>query len=109
MMSTTYLSDTTIISAQNIVDRPPRMFVARERDAVAGRERFLDRVERAGADVAEHDAQRGERQRGLGGLTRAVSFQEWRKLPLRRGKGKFELEFQRLAGADHARRQFLVS
>jgi len=26
MMSTTYLSDTTIISDQKIVERPPRMF-----------------------------------------------------------------------------------
>ncbi len=28
MISTTYLSDTTIISAQKMVDRPPRMFSA---------------------------------------------------------------------------------
>jgi len=28
MMSSTYFSDTTIISAQNIVDRPPRMLSA---------------------------------------------------------------------------------
>jgi hypothetical protein len=28
MMRTTYLSDTTIISAQNTVDRPPRMLAA---------------------------------------------------------------------------------
>jgi hypothetical protein len=28
MMRSTYFSDTTIISAQNIVDRPPRMLAA---------------------------------------------------------------------------------
>ena len=40
MMSITYLSDTTIISAQKIVDRPPRMFVGVERDAVVRARRF---------------------------------------------------------------------
>ncbi|MNC84597.1 hypothetical protein D3C83_01550 [compost metagenome] len=37
-----------------------------ERDAVRGVEGFLDGVERAGADVAENDAEREERQRGAG-------------------------------------------
>ena len=34
MTSVTYFSDTTIISAQKIADRPPRMFAGVERDAV---------------------------------------------------------------------------
>ena len=63
MMRITYLSDTTIISAQKIADTPPRMFCACERDAVVGMEGFLGRVERARADVAVDDAERGQRQR----------------------------------------------
>ena len=45
-----------------------------ERDAVIGREGFLDRVERARADVAEHDAERGERERRHRGAAAAGSL-----------------------------------
>ena len=65
MISITYLSDTTIISDQNIIDRPARMFSCVERDAVRRGERFLHRVQRAGADVAEHHAEREQRQAEL--------------------------------------------
>ena len=66
MISSTYLSETTIISAQKIVDRPAEDVLRSERNAVAGREGFLDGVERAGADVAEDDAEREQRQRRAG-------------------------------------------
>ena len=66
MMSTTYLSDTTIISAQKDRRDAAEDRFRVERDAVRGIERFLDRVERAGADVAVDDAQRGEGEGSLG-------------------------------------------
>ena len=62
MMRITYLSDTTIISAQKIVDNAAQDVCRVERDAVVGVESFLGRVERARADVAVDDAERGQRQ-----------------------------------------------
>ena len=55
-----------------------------EGDAVIGREGLLYGVQRARADVAEHDAERGKRQRGERGFAMAeVAIQrQGRKLPL---------------------------
>ena len=56
--SVTYFSDTTSISDQKIVDRPPRTFAAVSGMPCLGTERLLDGVQRAGADVAVDHAQR---------------------------------------------------
>ena len=58
MISTTYFSDTTIISAQKMVDRPPRMFSCVSGMPCSGEKVSFDGVQRAGADVAEHHAER---------------------------------------------------
>ncbi len=60
--SVTYLSETTIISAQKIADMPPRMFSGVSANAVLGIEGFLRRVERARADIAVDDAQGEQRK-----------------------------------------------
>ena len=61
--SITYLSDTTIISDQKIADTPPRMFSGVSGMPCCGIEGFLDRVQRAGADVAVDDAERQQAAR----------------------------------------------
>ena len=60
---TTYFSDTISISAQKISDTMPKTsWGSRNRMADAG-ERNLERIKRAGADVAVDDAERGQRQK----------------------------------------------
>ena len=63
MMRITYLSETTIISAQKIVDSPPRTLDVLRTNAVVGVEGFLGRVQGTRADVAVDDAKRGQCQR----------------------------------------------
>ena len=61
--NTTYFSDTIIISAQKISETMPE-HVGRRRDRMADAgQRDLEGIERAGADIAEHDAERGQRQK----------------------------------------------
>jgi hypothetical protein len=61
-MKTTYFSDTISSSAQKVSDTGPE-YVPRRRLRMAGRfERDREYVERTGADVAVHDAERGERR-----------------------------------------------
>ena len=90
-ISSTYLSVTTNISPQKIVDTAPTMCARVERDADAGAEDLLHRVERAGADVAVDDADRaeGEGRQALaaGGFIHVWaarrSSRHWRRLCVR--------------------------
>ena len=67
--STTYLSDTTIISDQKIAETPPRMFSGVSGIPCCGIEGFLRGVQGTGADVAVDDAEREERgQQGRASL-----------------------------------------
>ena len=71
MMNSTYFSDTTMISDQKISDSAAEDVRRRSSgDAVAGAKVSLHRVQRAGADVAEDDPEREQRQGGVGGLRR---------------------------------------
>ena len=62
--SVTYLSETTIISAQKIAETPPMMFSVVSGMPCCGIEGLLGRVQRARADVAVDDAQREQREAG---------------------------------------------
>ena len=64
MMMVTYLTVTTIISAQNTSDRMPEHGVVVGDQAEMRREHFLQRVQRTGADVAEDHADRADDQAG---------------------------------------------
>ena len=72
MMKVRYLSDTTKLSDQKISDSTPSTLDAVGREAVLRREALLERVERAGADVAVDHAQRPERGGGKGAAAGAV-------------------------------------
>ena len=65
-ISTTYLSETTTISVQKISDSDAEDVGCVSGMPVAAGEDLLQRVERAGADVAVDDAERGERKRREG-------------------------------------------
>ena len=60
MMTTTYLTVTTRISDQKISDSAPK--IACSLTSPKAEQRLPGRVERRGADVAEHDAERRQRQ-----------------------------------------------
>ena len=51
-----------MISDQKISDRMPRTLSGVAGRAMLWREAFAQRIERAGADVAVHDAERAERE-----------------------------------------------
>src|SRR5215213_874472 len=74
--SETYLTVTTRVTDQKISETTPvDVGGRRAHGVVVDREHRLDRVERAGADVAEHDAERAQRQpeqRAAGGRTVVV-------------------------------------
>ena len=61
--NSTYLPVTTISSAQMISDTTPTTWPTAEAGVLEVAERGLQRVERAGADVAEHDADGAQRQK----------------------------------------------
>ena len=61
-----YLMVMTQTIDHTMSDSMPSTFVGGQRDAVLGAERFLQRVERARADVAEDDADRADDQGGGG-------------------------------------------
>ena len=65
-ISTTYLTETMIVSVQKTSDSTPKMLSGVERHVAVG-EDLLQRVQRAGADVAVDDADGAERQRGEAG------------------------------------------
>ena len=62
IMRLTYFSETTSISDQNTRERMPSTLSWRERQVMPA-EYLLHGVKRAGADVAEDDAERTERER----------------------------------------------
>ena len=62
MMIATYLTVTTIIIDQNIRLMTPMMCAWSSAQLVMPGEGLAERVERAGADIAEHDADRADRQ-----------------------------------------------
>jgi hypothetical protein len=65
MMNETYFSVTTMISDQKKQRQDAQHVLRRNRHRmVRPAEHFLDGVQRAGADVAVDDAERGQRQRG---------------------------------------------
>ena len=72
MMSITYLSDTTSISDQNKVDSPPKILAAVNANAERGIEDRLDRVKRAGPDVAIDNTQRAQVSAAIGALREDV-------------------------------------
>ena len=75
--SSTYLSVTMMISAQRISETHAEHHLARQRAAAGGRAAArlsLQRVERAGADVAVDDADGAERQGPEGGRGRVPSY-----------------------------------
>ena len=76
MMNVTYLTVTISVIAQKISEMTPKTCLARRLEAVLGREDGPQRVERAGADVAEDDADGAEDDRGLvsGVLTRGSTY-----------------------------------
>src|SRR5438128_11902110 len=65
---TTYLSDTIIISAQKISETMPSTSEAVGSAWPVGPKRDGQRIERARADIAEHDPDRGEREESGAGL-----------------------------------------
>ncbi len=60
MTMKTYFTVTTIIIVQKISETTPKMWSAVDRQRVRADEHLLHRIERAGADVAEHDADRAD-------------------------------------------------
>ncbi len=62
MMTVTYLSVTTSIIDQNIRLSAPRMCGLSSASEMMAGEGFAERVERAGADIAEDDADRAHRE-----------------------------------------------
>ena len=69
--SSRYLIEMMMISAQNTIDATPSALIWSTVEVVVV-ERLAERVERAGADVAEDDAERAERQRAAAQRSRAV-------------------------------------
>ena len=68
IITTRYLMVMTQTIDQTMSERMPQHVVGRERDAVLGAERFLQRVQRARADVAEDDADGAEDEGGGGAV-----------------------------------------
>src|SRR5688572_17120586 len=108
MMSTTYLSDTTIISAQNMVDRPPRMFGAVSAmpwtgakvslTAYSGLVPMSPKTMPSAASVraaVEDFAERWERSKGAERYPRTAQNAN---SALVRNQASFQAQLQRLAG-----------
>ena len=64
MMITTYLSVTMLISDQNTSDKRAEHVVVVDGDAVVSGKRFLEGVERTGADVSIHNPHGAEHEGG---------------------------------------------
>ena len=82
-----YLRQMTMTSAQNATDAAPKAVVTGHLE-VGVVERLAERVDRAGADVAEHDAESAEReQRHTAGMSLVLTHPERRYplIPLRNG------------------------
>ncbi len=63
MTNSRYLTVITMISDQNISESTPRMLASSTTRSCSPAERLAERVERAGADVAEDHTERADRQR----------------------------------------------
>ena len=69
--SARYLIEMMMISAQKAIDATPSALVSMTGEVLV-LERLAERVERARADVAEHDAERAEAEGCGGGARRCV-------------------------------------
>ena len=96
--STTYLSDTTITSDQKMVDRPPKMLAGVSGMPCAGEKVSLTAYSGL-VPMSPNTTPSAARVSAVcGGPARSDLSPRVRTLPARRGKGKFELELERLAG-----------
>src|SRR5215467_10844149 len=72
---TTYLSDTIAISAQKMREMIPRTSTVGRGRMASGAQRDGKGIERARPDIAEHDADRSEREEP--GIALMVQFAAW--------------------------------